>query len=481
MKCRKHRPFGTQLAVTTSENYNTVRLRHANAATPRSSGDYVLYWMQIYRRFDDNHALNYALACAAHHKKPLVVYEGLRFDYPWASRRLHRFILEGMADNAAQAKKLGLNYWPFVATPQEPGRGLVRRLAERAVLVVTDDFPCFIIPEQIEALARKSETPVVAVDGNSIVPLARLGTPVSAAAHLRPRIHREFAEAWEQRAGPRRRITDGARRPVEAPFALWQPESLESCLAELPFENDVAPVATMPGGAIAAKKRLKDFIAHRLKGYADDRSRPMPADQGHASGLSPYLHFGHISVEAIVEAALESTGIWSIANLDVASRGKREGFFCDDANVNSLLDEAITWRDVGMNWHWSRRADTASLQRALPTWAWTTLQKHAADHRNHIYDLAAFESAQTHDPLWNAAQRELVTTGTIHNYLRMLWGKKVLEWSRSPDEAYRILVHLNNKYALDGRNPNSYTGILWCFGLFDRPWAPERDVYGVVR
>ena len=182
-----------------------------------------------------------------------------------------------------------------------------------------------------------------------------------------------------------------------------------------------------------------------------------------------------------MEAALATTGKWTTDELRVHNRGKREGFFGDDPDVNSFLDEALTWRDVGFQWHWSRRADAASLERALPAWALQTLGAHAADRRPWLYTAEELENGATHDPLWNAAQRELVATGTIHNYLRMLWGKKVLEWSASPAEAYRTLEHLNNKYALDGRDPNSYTGILWCFGLFDRPWPPERKVLGSVR
>jgi deoxyribodipyrimidine photo-lyase len=193
------------------------------------------------------------------------------------------------------------------------------------------------------------------------------------------------------------------------------------------------------------------------------------------------LHFGHISIEEVVEKALATTGDWTPAPLCAGARGKREGFYCDDDDVNAFLDEAITWRDVGFQWHWGRSRDTASLETALPAWALATLRKHAADRREHVYTPEEWEAGATHDPLWNTAQRELVSTGTIHNYLRMLWGKKVLEWSPSPEEAYRTLVHLNNKYALDGRDPNSYTNILWCFGLFDRPWPPERPVFGTVR
>ncbi|MCE9531159.1 MAG: deoxyribodipyrimidine photolyase, partial [Planctomycetes bacterium] len=175
------------------------------------------------------------------------------------------------------------------------------------------------------------------------------------------------------------------------------------------------------------------------------------------------------------------------------------GFFHTDPNVNGFLDEAITWRDVGYHWHSVRNTEAGGrlgelhkpagwpypvfqdLESTLPAWAKASLAKHASDKRKFVYALEEWEAGQTHDPLWNAAQRELVATGRIHNYLRMLWGKKVLEWSASPEEAYCTLEHLNNKYALDGRDPNSYTGILWCFGLFDRPWPPEREVYGNVR
>jgi deoxyribodipyrimidine photo-lyase len=206
---------------------------------------------------------------------------------------------------------------------------------------------------------------------------------------------------------------------------------------------------------------------------------PASLEEGAASGLSPYLHYGHIGIEQVVAAALASTGHWTLDQL--GPRNRRDEFYCGDRNVNAFLDEAITWRDVGYQWHWHRGQDAARLETALPEWARKTLQKHASDPREFVYTAEEWERAETHDELWNAAQRELVATGRIHNYLRMLWGKKVLEWSATPEEAYRTLEHLNNKYALDGRDPNSYSGILWCFGLFDRPWAPERPVFGSVR
>lgn len=461
-------------------SYNQARVRRLNTQHIHAAGDYILYWMQIYRRLERNHALDYALRCAAELHKPLVVYEGLRLDYPWASRRLHRFVLDGMCANHARAREVGLAYWPFVETPKRPARGLVRRLAARAALVVTDDFPCFLIPRQSEALAQSARVPVYAVDSNSLVPLALLGPPVYAAAHLRPRLHKAFAEAWTHRAAATPEFDAGPHSAVDPPFETWQPsDDLDAFVAGLPVDASVPAVRATPGGTPAARERLDHFVRWRLRGYAEHRSQPGSPEHGHASGLSPYLHFGHLSVEELAERVLGEG--WTPGELRLECRGKRQGFFGDGPDVDGLLDQALTWRDTGFNWHWSRRTDAESLVTALPEWAFATLQAHAADRRAYVYTREQWEQGDTHDELWNAAQRELVATGTIHNYLRMLWGKKVIEWSKSPSEAYATLEHLNNKYALDGRDPNSYCGILWCFGLFDRPWAPERPVFGRVR
>jgi len=462
-------------------SYNQARVRRLNQARTARGGEYVLYWMQAARRLERNHALDYALACAHELERPLVVYEGLRLDYPWASRRLHRFVLEGMRANAARAEELGLGYWPFVETEPGQGRGLLRRLSARAALVVTDDYPCFVVPAQAEALARRVDVAVFAVDSNSLVPLSLLGPPVSAAAHLRRRIHKDFAGAWPHRAAARPRLRGVPSRRVKPPFDLWKTKDLASFVDALPLDASVPPVPGTAGGALAARARLRAFVRKRLRGYAEARSEPRSLEEGHASGLSPYLHFGHVSIEEVVGTVLATTGRWTPDGLRVHNRGRREGFFSDDADVDAFLDEALTWRDVGFHWHWSRRADAASLETALPPWALATLGAHARDRRPWLYTAEELEDARTHDPLWNAAQRELVATGTIHGYLRMLWGKKVIEWSPSPAEAYRTLEHLNNKYALDGRDPNSGSGILWCFGLFDRPWPPERRVFGSVR
>jgi deoxyribodipyrimidine photo-lyase len=454
------------------------RLRRLNDVPVARERDFVLYWMQAFRRLHHNHALDYALRCAGELKKPLVVLEALRPDYPWASHRTHRFVLEGMRDNARAARELRLNYWPLVATPHADGRGELRELSDRACVVVTDDFPGFVIPGHTRALARCRGSAVLAVDSNGIVPLAALGAPAAAAVHMRRRLHRSFPAAWEERSRAEPEVPGPATGRVDPPFPLWDPGDLDATASAEWLDGSVPPVPGTPGGSREARRRLSRFVERGLPGYAERRSPPAPPDEAHASGLSPYLHFGHISAEEVVEAALSRV---PFLQLRPERAGRRDGFFSDDADVNAFLDETITWRDLGYHWHRHRGADARSLETALPGWALQTLGVHARDQRRPLYEPDQLEAGETEDPLWNAAQRELVATGTIHNYLRMLWGKKVIEWTRTPEKAYDLLVHLNNKYALDGRDPNSWTGILWCFGLFDRPWGPERKVFGKVR
>lgn len=490
--------------------FNDARLRKANDKPVNPTGKYVLYWCQMARRLRANHALDAALNWCKTLKKPLVVFEAVKLNYPWASARFHRFMLEGMRDNAAVAAKLGITYWPFVATADHSGRGLMRQLCRDACLVVTDDFPQFIVPAHIRAVASKVEVSVHAIDGNSMVPLARLGPAVAAAAHLRPRIHKLFAEAWTHRAATQPDIPTPARAVVNPPFAPWRPLcDLDAFVKSLPIDHTVPAVPDAVGGSCAGAKVLATFVAEKLPQYADGRNQPDDPAANAASRLSPYLHYGHVGIQDVCEAVLGKA--WTPSEINPKTRNK-DDFFCRDANVNGFLDEAITWRDVGYQWHFARGREQSAggcvsthdpkpgapsfnfnmtdfstlpsagtLAGVLPPWALETLRTHAKDKRPHTYTLDEFEHADTHDELWNAAQRELVATGRIHNYLRMLWGKKVLEWSPTPEAAYRVLEHLNNKYALDGRDPNSYTGILWCFGLFDRPWPGDRAVFGSVR
>ncbi|MGL6094520.1 MAG: deoxyribodipyrimidine photolyase, partial [Fimbriiglobus sp.] len=384
-------------------------------------------------------------------------------------------------------------------------------VAAGACLVVTDDYPQFIVPAQIRAVARAVDVAVHAVDGNGMVPLALLGPPTGAAAHLRPKLHKLFADAWKHRAEAEPDFPVFARRHVNPPFRPWTPPAdLDEFVAGLPIDQTVPPVPDLDLGPSAGQAALAEFVAKKLPRYGTERNNPDDPDRTAASGLSAFLRHGHLGIQDVCEAVLGPD--WTPAEINPKTRNK-DDFFCRDASINGFLDEAITWRDVGYQWSYAKNValgaaggtrswadatdempsfhfgtfdfsplpEAGTLPGVLPPWAWASLQKHAGDRRTHLYSVEQFENADTHDDLWNAAQRQLVATGRIHNYLRMLWGKKVLEWSEFPEAAYRVLEHLNNKYAIDGRDPNSYTGILWCFGLFDRPWPPERDVFGSVR
>jgi deoxyribodipyrimidine photo-lyase len=189
------------------------------------------------------------------------------------------------------------------------------------------------------------------------------------------------------------------------------------------------------------------------------------------------LHFGQLGVHQVF-AGLAKQEDWTRDRIKPTTSGQR-GWLGMSATAESFVDELLTWRELGYNYTWQR--DDYDRYESLPAWAIATLERHAADVRDHVYSLEAFAASRTHDPVWNAAQTQLRETGVMQNYLRMLWGKKVLEWTPHPRDAMAILIELNNRYALDGRNPNSYTGISWVLGRYDRPWAPERSVYGVIR
>jgi deoxyribodipyrimidine photo-lyase len=270
-----------------------------------------------------------------------------------------------------------------------------------------------------------------------------------------------------------------ARLPTDI-LKTWPPATSTllsgdaDALASVAISNDVTAVDSR-GGHGNARHVLKHFLADKLQAYGERRNHP---DEDGTSGLSPYLHFGHISVHEVFQAVVKEED-WSLDKIAKGSTGSRSGWWGMSASAESFLDELVTWRELGFNMAWQRNDFEA--YESLPDWAQKTLAKHAKDPRPHLYDCEEFEAARTHDPLWNAAQTQLVREGTIHNYLRMLWGKKILEWSPSPRDALALMIELNNKYALDGRDPNSASGIFWVLGRYDRPWGPERPVFGTVR
>jgi deoxyribodipyrimidine photo-lyase len=357
---------------------------------------------------------------------------------------------------------------------------LLQALAKNACCVVTDEFPCFFLPRMVAAAATRLEVRLEVVDGNGLMPIRSTDRLFLRAVDFRRALQKTLLPHLDDSpvGDPLRRYDLGVARVPKTVAQAW-PRATESVLGAgpealhaLPIDHEVAPVA-MRGGSKAASQRLRDFLDARLVRYGD-RSQP---DANSASGLSPYLHFGHISPHEVFAAVVKQQQ-WSKEQVSEQQRGQR-GWLGMDEPAEGFVDQFVTWRELGFNFT-SRRDDYAEFD-SLPEWARQTLAQHELDARPFTYSLDEFDQSQTHDALWNAAQRELRETGVMQNYLRMLWGKKVLHWTRSPREAMAILIELNNRYALDGRNPNSYSGIFWVFGRYDRPWGPRRDVFGAIR
>jgi deoxyribodipyrimidine photo-lyase len=442
----------------------------------------VLYWMIAARRTNVNYGLERAMEYARDLRKPLVVLEALRADHPWAADRFHQFVLAGMHDNrAALQGRPGITYFPYVETGPCAGRGLLEALVAHAAVVVTDDFPCLFLPRMVAAAGGRLDVRLEAVDSNGLLPIRAFDRAFST-AHA-------FRRAWQQVLATHlaaRPEANPLARPL--PAAAWAvPDEISRrwpdvftwlnggrSLADLPIDHTVRPTAVQ-GGARAARERLGAFLAEDLPAYGAQRNDP---DRDTSSRLSPYLHWGHLGSHEVFDRLMAQEG-W-LGHLPARATGNREGWWGVSAAAEAFLDEFLTWRELGYNMTANRPGDYDHFE-SLAAWAQETLQQHAEDPREPRYDLDTFERAGTHDPLWNAAQRQLVAEGRIHNYLRMLWGKKILHWSASPREALDVLIHLNNKYGLDGRNPNSYSGIGWVLGRYDRPWAPARPIFGVVR
>lgn len=458
-----------------------LRVRPVNGAPPRADGEYVLYWMIANRRTRWSFALDRAVDWCRELGLPLVVLEALRCDYPWASDRLHRFVLDGMRDNARSLEGTRVLYYPYVEPAIGAGKGLLAALASRAAVVVTDEFPCFFLPRMVAAAGRRLDVLLEQVDGNGLLPLAAAERVFARAHDFRRFLQRALPGHLGGR--PRRDPLSGGDLPRldRLPAAVvrrWPPADperpAEEVLAALPIDHGVPPVAYR-GGMEVGRERLRRFLAPGLARYAELRNEP---EAEATSGLSPYLHFGHVGIHQLL-AAVTAAESWSPDRLGEDASGRREGWWGLSPGAEAFLDQAVTWRELGFNLTAEGRPyDTFD---SLPAWARTTLLAHAGDERPALYDLEAFEQARTHDELWNAAQNQLRVDGRIHNTLRMLWGKKILHWSEHPVAAMEIMIELNDKYAVDGRDPNSYSGIGWVLGRYDRAWGPEREVFGKVR
>lgn len=439
------------------------------------AGEYVLYWMTGYRRLRSNFALQRAVDWSRHLGLPLVVFAALRSDYQWASDRIHAFAIDGISDVVTGcADRVAC----VAYIEPEPGasKGLLKRLTEYAAVMVGDDTPVFFLPAARQAAASQSECRFEVVDHNGLVPMAITDRDFRRAVDLRRFNQQVLPDHLDEL--PDHDPLDGLTsampaRIVEIMTDYPSGRISRDVVADLPISHSVGALALV-GGEQAAQARLAEFVTSGLLRY-DERNQP---DAQAESGLSPFLHFGHVSVHDVFLAVTEAEG-WAPTELSPTARGGREGWWGLSDQAEGFLDQVVTWRDIG--YRAAYRDSSYDQYEALPDWAKLTLEEHAADPRDYVYSLDEFASAETHDELWNAAQRQLVETGTIHNYLRMLWGKKILEWTHHPTVAHDVMFELNNRYALDGRDPNSVSGIHWVLGRFDRAWGPEREIFGKVR
>jgi deoxyribodipyrimidine photo-lyase len=423
------------------------RLAELNDA-PEMPGDYVLYGMQQSQRADFNPALEIAIAAANRLSLPVLVCFGLTDGYPQANARHYAFMLEGLAETATALRKRGLGFVIRRGSPDD----VALDLAARAALIVCDRG--YLRPQKhwYAKVAAEAGRRVLQVEGDVVVPVAL----VSAKAEIGARtLRRKLSRLREDFLTPFRR--ERLRHRADALDIASDADlgNIPALLASLRIDHRIGPSTYIQGGAMAAGKHLRSFVAQRLTHYVEARALPGVAE---ISMMSPYLHFGQISPVEIALAVKDATAA--------------------SDNRASYLEELIVRRELAANF--VAHVPDYDRYSCLPDWARRTLAAHQSDPRQHLYAYDRLAACDTHDPYWNAAMREMVVTGFMHNYMRMYWGKKVLEWSPTPEEGYATLLRLNNTYFIDGRDMNSYAGVGWVFGLHDRPW-PQRPIFGAVR
>jgi deoxyribodipyrimidine photo-lyase len=404
--------------------------------------EYVLYRARVSRRVEANRALQAAAKAANERGLPLLFYEELPCAAPYASERFHTFVLEGVPETARRLAALGIGYVFYLPRRRSEPQSVAAELAARAAAVVADDEPL------------GGPVPCETIDSSCIVPGSLIETRQYGAYTIRPKL-RKLLPRYLKEPAPlelRKRFTVPPPPFHTAVTAGAIPSLVSTC----EMDHSVPPAPQFHGGRRAAEEALQQFLSDRLRRYAREKNEPAARA---TSGLSPYLHYGFIGALEVALAA--------------ADYAREHKLIADE-----FLEELIVRRELAFNF--CRYTSDVRTLAALPGWARETLEEHARDPRTHVYTAAEFEQARTHDALWNAAQKELLVTGKIHGYYRMYWGKKIIEWSATHAEALATAIHLNDRYALDGRDPNGYANILWCFGLHDRPW-PERPIFGKVR
>lgn len=413
-------------------------------------GDYILYWMQSAQRTMDNHALEVSIQLANSMSKPLLVAFVIDPHFPDANLRHFQFLLEGIECLKKQFLQLNIQFEVYHGNLLDQ----VSRLAQNAVVVVTDKGYGNFIRTVREKIISKCKQTFYVADTNVIIPV-EIGYPKEAYAAYAIRnallkqvdtyCHRFKLSQLEKNC-----LTHQLLPPIKSCTHLSLDDHMNMTLKGLPALKSVK----MRGGEAQGLKKLNTFISNGLKDYGRDANAP---EKEASSQLSPYLHFGHLSPITIYRKAIES------------------GVPCAE-----FLEQLLVRRELAFNYVHYNPFYQSDLSKILPDWALETLKLHRQDPRPKIYSHRELEKAETHDPYWNAAQIQMVETGFMHNHMRMYWGKKVIEWTKDYDDAFKWLIHQNDYYQLDGRDPNGYAGIGWCFGKHDRAFK-EREVFGKVR
>ena len=411
--------------------------------------DYVLYWMQQSQRAAHNHALEYAVQQANQQDRMLLVAFGLTDDYPEANLRHYTFLLEGLKETQETLASRGIKLVARRGHPPE----VALRLGRRASMIVCDRGYLRHQRAWREQVAQESNCRVVQVESDVIVPIEVVSDKAEYAARtIRPKIHRHLDT-----------YLVGLRRVKVKHHSLGMkiqgidPDNISNLLQKLDLDRSVRPVSELfKGGTSQAEKRFGEFIRHRLKHYDQNSNQPQTDDVSH---MSPYLHFGQISP------------LYLTLHIERAPNTLK-------AAKDAYLEELVVRRELAMNFVFY--TSNYDAYGCIPAWAQKTLTDHKHDQREYLYSRRQLENADTHDPYWNASMLEMKHTGFMHNYMRMYWGKKILEWSSTPQNAFRTTLAINNKYFLDGRDPNSYTGVAWIYGVHDRAWS-ERPIFGKTR
>ncbi len=408
---------------------------------------YVLYWMQSSHRIKCNLALTYAILKANKLNKPVIAFFGLTPTYPKASLRHYQFMLEGLKEVNDSLEEIGVK---TIVLKKSPEKGVVD-LAKDSCLIVVDKGYLKTIKQWHKFAAEQMECPLIQVEDNVVVPVEEVsGKEEYSAATIRPKIMKKRQSYLTKLSK-----TKPVRNSLNLEFASLDLKDDKEFASDRNMDKSVKTVRYFRGGSSEASKHLENFIKNKLSDYPEHKNDPMVDC---LSNLSPYLHFGQISPIYIALEILDAP----------VSKAAKEAY----------LEELIVRRELAVNYvNFNQNYDSFD---GLPKWAKRTLFSHRKDPREYLYSLEELENAKTHDPYWNAAQDEMRVTGKMHGYMRMYWGKKLIEWTDNPETAFKIALHLNDKYELDGRDPNGYAGVAWCFGKHDRPWK-ERPIFGIVR